>query len=216
MTPKKKKPIKKSLPDHKHPLRQALLSELVTAIGGYNANPPVNTGRFRSWEEQLGDDNQKIVAKLLEEHKRQVEYPLNEKMKIIALRLFDEEAKTMKLTEEKQTTINWKDKAKEDAGFDRNVSFDVVWAQALKALRNGGAGWTAFDKNNPPPEQKGPGKGAGWSAWYECLNGDNTDDGLMVFTAAYSHNLDKWQDITQQRRGVTHYRPLPTLESIKS
>lgn len=72
--------------------RQALLSELVAYVGGYNASPPAHAGRFRSWEQHYADDNEKIVRHLMEEYKRQVECPLNEKLKTIALQLVEAQA----------------------------------------------------------------------------------------------------------------------------
>lgn len=201
-------------PNYLHPLRVALLSELVDAIGGYNASPPLSLGRYGSNEDALGNDDRKVVLDLLKSYRHQVEYPLNEKMKVIALRLFDAEAELRRFEENKIERKQWLEKATEDAGFDRNVSFDVVWAAALKALRNGGAGWTACS-DKLPLEATGPGHTSGWTDWLECTNGDATDSGLVVFTASYSHRLRRWHDLNQQVRGVTHYRLLPTKESIQ-
>lgn len=203
-------------PNHLHPLRVALLSELVDAIGGYNASPPLSLGRYGSNESALDNDDRKVVLDLLKSYKHQVEHPLNEKMKTIALKLFDREALLQEALDSIVTYKNWRDKAKDDAGFDRNVSFDVVWAAALKALRNGGTGWTKFDKSNPPPELSGPGHGAGWTLWYECADRDRLydDNAAKVFTAAYSHRLRRWQDSDQNPCNVTHYRLLPTAESL--
>lgn len=201
-------------PNYLHPLRVALLSELVDAVGGYNASPPLSLGRYGSNETALDNDDRKVVLDLLKSYRHQVEHPLNEKMKNLALRLFDVEAELKYKKEELEASHDWRKKAKEEAGFDRNVSFDVVWAAALKALRNGGSGWTKFDKRSPPPEH---GRGSsGWSLWYECVNVNNLcDDGVMTFTAAYSHILGRWQNMDQESCGVTHYRLLPTKESIQ-
>ncbi len=69
--------------------RDQLLSHLVTQVGGYNASSGMHTGRFREWEQNLGNDDARIVAKLLEDHRRAVAYPLNEEIKTLKARLFD-------------------------------------------------------------------------------------------------------------------------------
>lgn len=165
---------------------------------------------------KIKDDLTNVVVKTIEEVTRGKDEAIREltdKCKTIALKLFDVEAENKKLKDEILAAKDWRDAAKEEAGFDRNVSFDVVWAAALKAYRNGGMGWTPV-ADTLPPEARGPGHCAGWTAWLECINGEYTDSGLVVFTASYSHELGRWQDINQQRRMVTHYRVLPTKESL--
>ena len=75
-----------------------------------------------------------------------------------------------------------------------------VWVDAAVAL---------------PEMATGPGHTSGWSRWVMCTDAARlNDDGPIIFTAAYSHVLGKWQALGASGFNayatVTHWQDLPT------